>query len=142
MTNLIAKIIGGALGALVLVGVLMWVFRLGPFNPGPSPAAKVQAQTTKAVTKTQAEETAAVQKAGEKAGAAIADTTKRTQRHAAQIRAAERTTPAGAPDAADAVWFGSVCQSVVYKGNPDCRGYSGRPEGSGPAAGQGAVRGR
>ncbi len=122
-----------ALAALVLAGAAAWVLRLGPFNPAPSAASKVQAQTDKAVAEVTKAETVEVGKVAEGARVETVDTARRVEHAAAQIRYVERTRPVPVPYPDDA-FFRGMCQSKLYAANPDCRRYGGGPEGADPAA--------
>lgn len=106
-----------ALGVLVLA--VMWVAGYGPFH-SPSAAAKLQPKVAATVAKAETAQTADVIKAEDKTKAAGVAAEKRTETHVAKLRAA----PAGV---ADGEFYRGVCQSQLYAGNPDCRGYGGQP---------------
>jgi hypothetical protein len=140
MTSLIAKIIAGLVVALLLAVAVMWVVGLGPFNTRPSAAAKQIPKVAAAVTKTQGQASTAVAKVESKAKDANTATEKRTEGHVAKIRAAApRAVPADVPDGE---FFAGVCESKLYAGSADCRGFGGQPEGDGAPTRQRAVRGR
>lgn len=125
MTSLIAKIIAGIVGALLLALAVMWIIGLGPFNTRPSAAAKQLPKVEKAVAQTQNQASAAVAKVEGEAKTTIAATEKRTEGHVAKIRAAApRAVPADVPDGE---FFAGVCESKLYAGSADCRGLGGKP---------------
>lgn len=149
MTSLAAKIIAGVVGILIIAGLVLFVAGIGPFHVGKSAAAKVQPKVEAAVTKTQTKEAAAITHVEAEAKTSNASTEKKAEKHVANIRAAAppvRVAP-GTPrpqyrDYPDGEFFAGVCDTLVYAGNPNCRGYRGEPEGHRPAAGPRAVRGR
>lgn len=142
------RVAGVVLAVLVLAGVAAWVAGFGPFQPGKSAAAKQQPKVEKAVA--QATGAAAKQTTvlAETAATANTETERRAEAHVTKIRAPARARPAaGAPvvryaDVPDGQFYGGVCESLLYRGNPACGGHGGGPEGQ-PAAGRaGALRGR
>jgi type II secretory pathway component PulM len=121
MFSLPAKIAAGAVALLVLIVAAMFVLQLGPFNQRPSVAAKAipKVQATVAATQTQA--AAAVGAAEAKTQAVATVIQKRTEDHVVKIRAA----PDGG--ASDAEFYRSVCDTQLYGGSADCRGFGGKP---------------
>lgn len=140
--------IGAGLVALLLLYLLIaYVFAIGPFKKPPSPAAKVQVQVEKAVPKVQAEAAAAVGKVEKEAKTEIAKSEKRTEARVQKIRAA---APRPAPGAArpvyrdypDAEFYRGVCDTVVYKGDPYCRGLVRQAEDRDSRSRSGTMRRR
>lgn len=131
--SMLVKIVAGLVAALVIVGLVMWVVGLGPFNTRPSPAAKVQTQATTAVAKADKAQGAAVGQATTKTQTTIADTAKRAANDADQIR---RSMPVVAKPVSypDGAFFRGVCSESLYAGDPVCRGYSGGASVRGAAA--------
>ena len=115
-----------ALAALVLLVAMAWVFRVGPFKPAPSPAAKVQAQTSAAVADATEAQSKAVDAATTTAQGTITDTTKRTEHAVSEVRRVQQARPAPPPYPDDGFYRG-VCATRIYAGNPECRGYGGKP---------------
>lgn len=126
----------GAVAALVLVVSAMFVLQLGPFNHRPSVAAKAIPKVVATVAATQTQAATAVTAAEVKTTAAAVETQKRIEVHVVQIREA--------PDRSGATeqFYRSVCDTQLYGGSADCRGFRSQPEGGGPALGAGAVRPR
>lgn len=142
------RIAGGVLAVLVVVAVVTWVAGIGPFQLGKSAAAKQQPKVEKAVTQATAGAGKQTTALAEKAATANTETERRAEAHVTKIRAPARARPpTGAPvvryaDFPDGQFYGGVCESILYRGNPACSGHGGRPEGQ-PAAGRpGALRRR
>lgn len=139
MPKIVVQIIAGAVALLILVGVVMWVVGLGPFNTRPSAAAKAAPKVQATVAKTQTQVADAVAKAEDKTQAAGAVIEKRTEAHVAKIRAVPRVA---APNVPDRQFFVGVCESQLYAGSPDCRGFGGEPEGGRSGLGSRSLQGR
>jgi Na+-transporting methylmalonyl-CoA/oxaloacetate decarboxylase gamma subunit len=82
----------------------------------------VAAKTQTTVATVQKDETAAVAAVTEQANARITESSTRTARHVARIRAQQSAAPgaAGPADVPDGAFFDSVCDSPFYRRDPAC----------------------
>lgn len=139
MIKLAIQIALGVLAFIVLLAVIGWVFRMGPFRSGPSAAAKLQPVVEKTVEKTQGQAAAGAAQLNTQATTGINASEKKGETHVAKVRAQRPApTPGAAPvvyrDYPDRQFRIGVCDTIVYKGDPACDGYRSEPKGRGPAA--------
>lgn len=110
---------------IAVIGAVLFIFQLGPFNTRPSAAAKIIPKVEKAVAQTQAAEVKAVEKAEVKTQTAAVAIEKRTATHVAQIR--KSTASAVPADVPDDAFCRGVRASKLYAGVEAGCGYSSRP---------------